>query len=239
METELIIGAAVVILALAFSFSTGFNDAANVVAVVISTKALSPLKAVVIVSILEFIGAYFLGTGVAETMGKGIIAPNLISGDKYGVIIIFATLLGATLWNVIGTILGFPISASHALVGAFVGAGVTAAGFGIIQWFNVFLIFLVLVTSPILGLVVSFIVTKFAYFAVRRVKLTVNKLFVGLEILTTLGSALATGANAAQRPMGIIVFSLIALGLYQPTAEVFVPTWVVVTSGVSLMLGIL
>ncbi len=239
METELIIGIAVVILALAFSFSTGFNDAANVVAVVISTKALSPLKAVFIVGVLEFIGAYFLGTTVAETMGKGIVDPSLVSGDKYGIIIIFASLLGATLWNVICTILGFPISASHALVGAFVGAGVAASGFSIVQWSNVFLIFLVLVTSPMLGFVASFILTKFTHFVAQGTKPIINRTFVGLEIFSTLGAALATGANAAQRPMGIIVFSLITLGLYQPTAEVFVPTWVVVACGASLVLGVL
>lgn len=97
IEPELIAGIFVIILALAFSFSTGFNDAANVVAVVISTKVLSPRKAVLAVGVLEFIGAYFLGTAVAETMGTGVVDPNLISGDKYGIIIILATLLGGNL----------------------------------------------------------------------------------------------------------------------------------------------
>jgi len=238
MEPTLVAGTFVIILALAFSFSTGFNDAANVVAVVISTKVLSPRKAVLVVGVLEFIGAYFLGTAVAETMGTGVVDPNLISQDEYGIIIIFATLLGATLWNVICTILGFPVSASHALVGGFVGAGVAAAGFGAVQWFNVVLIFVVLITSPVLGLVASFILTKFTNFVARRAKLTANRLVIVLEILATVGSALATGANAAQRPMGIIVFSLIVLGLYQPAAEVFVPTWVVVTCGMAVSIGV-
>lgn len=239
METTLVMGILIVTLALAFSFSTGLNDAANVVAVVISTGALSPRKAVFFVGILEFAGAYFLGTAVAETMGKGIIDPNLIRGDEIGIAIIFATLLGATLWNVICTLLGFPVSASHALVGGFVGAGIAATGFGAVQWFNVFLIFLVLVISPILGLVASFIVTRIANYATRAARPAINKLFIGLEIFTTVGSALATGANAAQRPMGIIVFSLIALGLYQPSIEVFVPTWVVVTCGMGVAIGVL
>jgi len=238
MEPTLVAGTFVIILALAFSFSTGFNDAANVVAVVISTKVLSPRKAVLVVGVLEFIGAYFLGTAVAETMGTGVVDPNLISQDEYGIIIIFATLLGATLWNVICTILGFPVSASHALVGGFVGAGVAAAGFGAVQWFNVVLIFVVLITSPVLGLVASFILTKFTNFVARRAKLTANRLVIVLEIFATVGSALATGANAAQRPMGVIVFSLIVLGLYQPAAEVFVPTWVVVTCGMAVSIGV-
>ncbi len=235
----LIIGIIVVICALAFSFSTGFNDAANVVSVVISTKAMSPLRAVVFVSILEFLGAYFLGTAVAKTIGKGIVNPDIITGDKYGIIIIFATLFGATLWNVICTILGFPVSASHALVGGFVGAGIAAAGFGVISWLNVFLIFLVLVASPMLGFIISFIMTKVTFFMARNATPKINKLFIELQIFASFGSALATGANAAQRPMGIIVFSLITLGLYRPTQEVFVPEWVVIACGASLVLGIL
>lgn len=238
MEPTLVAGTFVIILALAFSFSTGFNDAANVVAVVISTKVLSPRKAVLVVGILEFIGAYFLGTAVAETMGTGVVDPNLVSRDEYGIIIIFATLLGATLWNVICTVLGFPVSASHALVGGFAGAGVAAAGFGAVQWLNVLSIFLVLVTSPALGLIASFILTKFTNFVARRAKPTANKLVIGLEILATIGSALATGANAAQRPMGIIVFSLIVLRLYQPAAEAFVPMWVVVSCGMAVSIGV-
>jgi len=238
VELTLAAGILVIILALAFAFSTGFNDAANVVAVVISTKVLSPRKAVLAVGVLEFIGAYFLGTAVAETMGTGVVDPNLISGDKYGIIIILATLLGATLWNVICTILGFPVSASHALVGGFAGAGVAAAGFGVVQWINVFGIFLVLLVSPVLGLATSFALTKFTNFVAKGAKPAANKLVIGLEIFATIGSALATGANAAQRPMGIIVFSLIVLGLYQPATEAFVPTWVVVTCGMGVSIGV-
>lgn len=239
MGPTLVVGILVVILVLAFAFSTGVNDAANVVAVVISTKALSPRTAVLAVGFLQFIGAYFLGTAVAETMATGVVDPNLIKQDQYGIIIIFATLLGATLWNVIGTTKGFPISSSHALVGGFAGAGVAAAGFGAVQWFNMFWIFLVLVISPVLGLVASFVLTKFTNFVAKGAKPAANKLVMGLEIFVTAGSALATGANAAQRPMGIIVFSLIVLGLYQSTTEVFVPTWVVVISGMAVSIGVL
>ena len=81
--------------------------------------------------------------------------------------------------------------------------------------------------------------TKITFFMARNAKPKINKLFIGLQILASSGSALATGANAAQRPMGIIVFSLITLGLYKPTSEVFVPNWVVIACGASLVLGIL
>ena len=125
------------------------------------------------------------------------------------------------------------------MVGGFIGAGVIAAGFSAVQWFNVFVIFTALFTSPMLGLVVSYILTKFMNFFVIGAKPAINKLFICLEIFTTFSAALATGANAAQRPMGIIVFSLITLGLYQPTAEVFVPTWVVIICGAAVSIGVL
>jgi PiT family inorganic phosphate transporter len=228
----------VVILALAFAFSTGFNEP-NVAAVVISTKAMPLRTALLVVSFLEFAGACLLGTAVAKTFAVGIIDPNIVSESGYGIMIILVTLLVATSWNVICTILGFPISASLSLIGGFVGAGIAAAGFGVIQWSKIFLIFGFLVTSPILGLTVSFLVTKFAYLVVQKARPSIKNLFIWLEIVTTIGLALVTGANAAQRPMGIIVFTLIIVGLYKPTAEFFVPTWVTITCGLFLALGVL
>lgn len=108
MDTTLIIGILIVVLALVFDFSNGFNDSANIVATVIGTRALTPAKAIFFACIFEFIGAYFLGTAVAKTIGKGIIDPMIITGDKYGIIIIFATVISAAGWNIICTVLGFP-----------------------------------------------------------------------------------------------------------------------------------
>lgn len=238
MDTALIIGILIVVLALIFDFSNGFNDSANIVATVIGTRALTPAKAIFFASIFEFMGAYFLGTAVAKTIGKGIIDPAIITGDKYGIIIIFATVISAAGWNIICTILGFPISASHALIGGFVGAGIIAGGLEIVQWKNVLTIFVVLILAPIMGLLGSFIVTKLTYFLCRVATPKVNKLFKFLQICSSMGFALSHGTNDAQKTMGIITFSLIVLELYSPVGDVFIPNWVIIACAASITLGI-
>jgi len=240
MDTTLIIGILIVILALAFAFSNGFNDSANIVATVIGTRALTPMQAIIMAGIFEFVGAYFFGTAVAQTLGKGIINPNIIMGDKYGIVIIFATVLSAAGWNTICTILGFPISASHALIGGFVGAGMVAGGMDIVQWKNVLIIIIVLILSPIMGFVGSFVVTKITYFLARNAKPGINKLFRPLQIFSSMGFALSYGTNDAPKTMGIIVFSLIVLNLYKPLGNSFViPLWVTIASSLSVSLGVI
>ncbi len=228
----------VVMAALGFAFSTGYNEP-NVAAVVISTKAISPRKALLAVGFLEFLGACLLGTTVAKTFAVGIIDPAVVSSNRYGMVIVLVTLVVATGWNVVCTIFGMPISASMALVGGFVGAGIAAAGFGVIQWRTVLFIFGLLITSPFMGFILSYIVTKLVYLSVRKAKPMIKHLIILLEIIATAGLALVTGANAAQRPMGVIVFSLITAGILESTAENYIPTWVIVTCGLALALGII
>ena len=238
MDTTLIIGILIVVLALVFDFSNGFNDSANIVATVIGTRALTPAKAIFFACIFEFIGAYFLGTAVAKTIGKGIIDPMIITGDKYGIIIIFATVISAAGWNIICAVLGFPISASHALIGGFIGAGVVAGGPDIVQWKNILIIFIFLIGAPVISLVFSFFVTKLAYFFDRGTTPKINKTFRFLEICSSMGFALSHGTNDAQKTMGIITFSLIVLGLYTPSGDVFIPKWVIIACALSISLGI-
>lgn len=240
MDTTLLIGILIVAMALIFAFSNGFNDTANIVATVIGTRALTPVWAITIASVFGFIGAYFLGTAVAGTLAKGIIDPSIISGDKYGIIIVFATLLGATAWNVICTVYGFPVSASHALIGGFVGAGVIARGFEIVQWISVLLIFIVLIVAPIAGFIGTYIITKIAYFLSRNAAPKINKFYRTLQIFASMGFALSYGANDAPKTMGIIVFSLVVLGLYEPQAGILtIPLWVTVACALSITFGII
>jgi len=227
----------VVLVALAFAFSTGYNEP-NVAAIAISTQAFPPRRVLLVVGFLEFLGACFLGTAVAKTFAVGILDPAIIGDSRIGIIIILVTLLGATSWNIICTRLGFPVSASVALIGGFVGAGISAAGFSAIQWCTILLILGVLVTSPLMGLSVSYIITKLSYLVVRKAKPGIKYLFISLEIVATIASALVVGANCAQRPMGVIVFSLITAGLYKPAGEIVIPTWVVVACGLALALGV-
>jgi len=171
-------------LALAFAFSNGFNDSASVIATVVSTRSLSPGNAVLLAGVFEFLGAYCLGTAVAKTVGKGIIDPGIIMSGSYGIVIIIATLIGSTAWNVLCTIWGFPISASHSLIGGFVGAGVFAGGFSIIQWDNILYICLALVLAPLLGLIVSFMVTRILYFFSQWASPKVNEGYRKMQIGT-------------------------------------------------------
>jgi len=238
MDTTLLIGILIVVLALVFDFSNGFNDSANIVATVIGTRALTPTQAIILASIFEFIGAYFLGTAVAKTIGKGIIDPMIITGDKYGIIIIFATVLSAAGWNIICTIFGFPVSASHALIGGFIGAGIVAGGLNIVQWKNSLTIFIFMIGAPVTALVSSFFATKLAYFFARGATPKVTKVFRFLEICSSMGFALSHGTNDAQKTMGIITFSLIVLGLYTPVGDAFIPNWVIIACALSISLGI-
>lgn len=239
MTPTLILGIVVVILGLAFNFSNGFNDSANIIAIPIGTRALRPAKALIIAGIFEFIGTYFFGQGVAKTIGTGIINPELFVGNKYAVIILFATLLTSTTWNVVCTILGMPISASHALIGGFIGSAVAMAGFGSIQWNNVFRIFLTLLLAPVAGLVVAYIMTKIVYILTAGASVKINNLFKFLEIVSSAFYAISHGSNDGQKAIGIITFSLIVLGLYSPQQGSFAPSWVVVACAICITLGIM
>jgi PiT family inorganic phosphate transporter len=239
METMMLVSCIlVVIAALAFAFSTGYNEP-NVAAIIISTKVTSPRRALIAVGLLEFTGACLLGTAVAKTFAVGIIDPLVLSESAYGMIIVLVTLLVSTVWNVICTKMGFPVSASMALVGGFVGAGIAAAGFEIVQWSTVLLIFGLLISSPLLGFLISFAITKLSYVVFQRARPMIKYLIMTLEIIATAGLSLVTGANAAQRPMGIIAFALITAGLSQTMPDEYLPTWVIVSCGLALALGII
>jgi PiT family inorganic phosphate transporter len=240
MDPTLILGIIIVILALAFAFSNGFNDAANAVATVISTRAISPTTGIIIAGICEFIGAYFLGTAVAQTIGKGIVNLELVSGSKYGIIVVFATIIGSTLWNILCTILGFPISASHSLIGGFIGAGIFGFGFDVINWANVAMIFFALIIAPLVGSLASFLLLKTTYFFFKNATTKINNFFRILEIIASMNFALSHGTNDGQKPMGLIVFSLIVLGLMKPSTGSFVvPKWVVLACSFFITLGVL
>ena len=123
----------VIAIALIFDYVNGMHDAANAIATSISTRALNPKTAVLMAGALNFVGA-FISEGVAKTMGKGLISPDLVKDQR----IILAALLGALAWNLITWYLGLPSSSSHAMVGGLVGAGVYNAGHKGVLWDGVF-----------------------------------------------------------------------------------------------------
>jgi len=239
MTPTFILAIIVVLLGLAFNFSNGFNDSANIIAIPVGTRAVSPVKALILAGIFEFIGTYFFGQAVAKTIGTGIVEPSIFVGNKYAVIILFATLLTSTLWNVICTILGMPISASHALIGGFIGSAIAIAGIEVVKWNNVLKIFLTLLLAPMLGLVCSYILTKIVYFIASSAPRKINKLFETLEVLASCFYAISHGSNDGQKAIGIITFSLIVLGVYTPTQDSFAPKWVIIACAICITLGIM
>jgi inorganic phosphate transporter, PiT family len=211
----------VIFLTLAFEFSNGWHDAANSIATVVSTRVLTPFRAVVWAAFWNFIAAFVFGTAVAKTIGKGMVHIEMVD-EK----VLLAGLLGAIAWNTITLILGLPTSSSHALMGGYGGAAVAHAGFKALVlggWTKpVLFIFL----SPVIGLVVAILVTILTSWIVRRQRpLKVDRWFRRLQLLSAAGYSLGHGTNDAQKGMGIITTALVAGGLMK---NYDVPYWVIV-----------
>jgi len=211
----------VVFLTLAFEFSNGWHDAANSIATVVSTRVLSPFRAVAWAAFWNFIAAFVFGTAVAGTIGKGMIHIEMVNQQ-----VLLAGLLGAIIWNLITLILGLPTSSSHALMGGYGGAAVAHAGYRALivsGWVKpVLFIFL----SPIVGAVTAIILTITASWFVRRQRpRRVDKIFRRLQLLSAALFSLGHGTNDSQKGMGIITAALLAGGLL-PSFKV--PYWVIV-----------
>ncbi len=211
----------VVFLTLAFEFSNGWHDAANSIATVVSTRVLSPFRAVAWAAFWNFIAAFVFGTAVAGTIGKGMIQIEMVNQQ-----VLLAGLLGAIIWNLITLILGLPTSSSHALMGGYGGAAVAHAGYRALilsGWVKpVLFIFL----SPIVGAVTAIILTITASWIVRKQRpRRVDKIFRRLQLLSAALFSLGHGTNDSQKGMGIITAALLAGGLL-PSFKV--PYWVII-----------
>lgn len=224
----------VIAITLIFDFTNGFNDAANIVATMISSRAISPRIALLIAAVFEFFGAYFLGTAVATTIGKGIIDPTMFRGTA-GVWIVISALCGAIGWNVLVWWFGIPSSSSHALIGGLVGSFVIAVGPHAIQWAKVIQIFIILVISPFVGGILGFLFLKTVLYIFRYAPPSANELFKKLQIPSSIFLALSHGTNDAQKSMGVITMSLIILGFLPPDAGV--PRWVILACALAIALG--
>jgi PiT family inorganic phosphate transporter len=211
----------VIFLTLAFEFSNGWHDAANSIATVVSTRVLTPFRAVLWAAFWNFIAAFVFGTAVASTIGKGMIHIELINQQ-----VLLAGLLGAITWNLITLILGLPTSSSHALIGGYGGAAVAHAGFKALilgGWIKpVTFLFL----SPIVGMLLAILLTILTSWIVRRQRpLKVDRGFRRLQLLSAALFSLGHGTNDSQKGMGIITTALVAGGLLKSFA---VPYWVII-----------
>jgi PiT family inorganic phosphate transporter len=236
----MVLVAAIVIvgLALFFDFSNGFHDAANVVATIIVTGALSPVRALTIAACCEFIGPFLFGTAVAKTIGKGIVDPASFSTDSLAVSasVLVAALIGAIAWNLITWWFGLPSSSSHALVGGLIGAVSTAHGFRMILWDGVLFVFAALVASPVIGLGFGWVFFRVTRFVAERVQATpkATPFFNKMQVASSVCLALSHGANDAQKSMGMITMALVILGVLPSFA---IPFWVVASCAAAIAAG--
>jgi PiT family inorganic phosphate transporter len=212
---------AVIGLTLAFEFSNGWHDAANSIATVVSTRVLTPFRAVAWAAFWNFVAAFVFGTAVAKTIGTGMVHIEMVDQK-----VLLAGLLGAILWNLITLILGLPTSSSHALMGGYGGAAVAHAGFNalILRGWTMPVLFIFL--SPVIGFAMSCVVTVVTSWIVRRQRpLKVDRWFRRLQLFSAAAYSLGHGTNDAQKGMGIITTALVAGGLMKSYA---VPYWVII-----------
>ncbi|OGW36569.1 MAG: inorganic phosphate transporter [Nitrospirae bacterium RBG_13_39_12] len=219
----------VIALAILFDISNGYNDAANAIATVVSTRVLTPFKAVLLAVVMNIIGA-FLTTAVAKTIGKGVVDPKAVTE-----IVIACALFAGFSWNTLMTRLGLPVSASHALIGGLIGASVSHGGLKILNISGLIKIFSSLILSPVFGIIFGFFFMRIILKYCGTLPVcSVNKYFGKLQIISASFMALSHGSNDAQKVMGIITLSLVSGGFLQ---SVEVPLWVILTCAIAMGFG--
>jgi PiT family inorganic phosphate transporter len=222
----------IILVALTFDFLNGFHDAANSIATVVSTRVLSPNKAVLWAAFFNFVAAFVLGTGVAKTIGSGMIDLAVVTRE-----VILAGLLGAIAWNLITWYYGLPVSSSHALIGGYAGAAIMKGGVGAILLAGWTKTLLFIVLAPLIGLVLGFSLMVMVTWIVRRWRPSrVDRQFRKLQLLSAAAYSLGHGGNDAQKTMGIITGLLVASGYL---ASFKVPLWVILLSHAAIALGTL
>ena len=220
-------------IALLFDLLNGLHDAANSIATVVSTRVLSPQVAVLWAAFFNFIAFLFFGLHVAETVGKGIIHPDVVDPA-----VIFGALMGAIAWNLITWGLGIPSSSSHALIGGLVGAGVGKAGLSGIVWSGVGKTGAAIFLSPTIGMVLALLMVLITSWLFRGfTPAGADRTFRKLQLVSAAMYSLGHGGNDAQKTMGIIAVLLYSQGLLGGAFHV--PLWVVLSCQAAMGIGTL
>ena len=230
-STSLTFLIAVILIALAFDFANGFNDAANAIATVVSTRVMSPLVAVTMAGVMNFLGA-LSGTAVAKAVGKGVVDP-----DSVTLVVVAGGVAAAAAWVFLASRMGLPVSGSHSLIAGVAGAGIGHGGTGVLVGSGIMKIVLGLAFSPLLGLTGGFAIMLTIYWVFRHVSpAMVTSVFSKLQIGTAAAMAFSHGSNDAQKTMGIITLALFVSRAYN--LETFeIPFWVILLSASVMALG--
>jgi PiT family inorganic phosphate transporter len=215
--------------AVLFDFLNGFHDSSNVVATIISSRAMSPRMALALSAAAHFCAPFLFGVAVATTIGHDIVDPATITVSA-----ILVALLSAIIWNLVTWFLGIPSSSSHALIGGMVGAVSANFGLSTIKMAGLEKVLVALFLSPVLGLLIGYLLMKLVLFLARGASPKINWLFKRLQIVTCLALALSHGTNDAQKTMGILTMGLVTTGYL---SHFIVPQWVILVSALALSLG--
>ena len=236
-QTDLTFLVFVILIAVVFEISNGFNDAANAIATVVSTRVMSPLAAVIMAAVMNFLGA-ISGTAVAKTVGKGVVDPTILTGGD-GLVAVGGGVTAAAIWVFGASRLGLPVSGSHSLIAGVAGAGIAHSGWGVMVAEGILKIGQGLVFSPLLGFVGGYVIMLGIYWAFRRSTPTlVTAIFGKAQLVTAAAMAFSHGSNDAQKTMGIITLALAVFYDWEGQGIPFeVPFWVVVLSSVTMAVG--
>ena len=236
MDHTLLAVLGIIVVALIFDYINGFHDAANSIATVVSTRVLTPGKAVIWAAFFNFVAAFGFGTAVAKTVGVGMVDLSVVSFA-----VIFAGLIGAIVWDLFTWYYGLPTSSSHALFGGYAGAAIAKAGFGAIiasGWYKT-LIFIVL--APLIGMAVGLLLMTSSLWVFRgTTPARVDGFFRKMQLVSAAAFSLMHGANDAQKTMGIIAGALVTGGFLQMQGnDLPIPFWVVLLAHTAIGLGTL
>lgn len=228
-EISLLALVSVIVVALVFDYVNGFNDSANAIATCISTRALSIRTAVIMAAVLNFVGA-MISTKVATTIGT-----DIVNADNITQMAIFCGITAAIIWGIITWYFAIPSSSTHALIGGIVGSSVAEIGFSSLRWVGIKKIMLSLVLSPIVGIVVGFVLMIISLWSARGFPLDkVNKNFRRLQVISAAFTAFSHGTADAQKSMGVIAMALVSYGALK---DFSVPWIIVIGCAIAMALG--
>ena len=216
-------------LALLFDFFNGFHDGANVVATIIATRAMSARGALVLAALANLAGPFLLGVAVAHTIGTEVVKPHAV-----GIAVLLAALASACIWDLLTWYLRLPISSSHALIGALLGAALAEVGPASILPHGLWKIALALLLAPVAGLMAGLAVMLVTRRCLRDASPKANLWLSSAQILTATALALSHGTNDAQKTMGVLGLGLMLLGV---TPVFAIPWWVIVLCACAMALG--
>src|SRR5688500_9314999 len=234
MDPTLLAVLGLIAVALIFDHINGFHDAANSIATVVSTRVLSPGKAVIWAAFFNFVAAFGFGTAVAQTVGAGMVDLSVVT-----LTVIFAGLTAAIAWDLITWYFGLPTSSSHALFGGYAGAAVATAGFSAVivsGWTRTILFIFI---APLVGMSVGLLLMTAALWLFKSsTPRRVDGFFRKMQLVSAAAFSLMHGANDAQKTMGIISGALVTGGFLQlQNGTLPIPFWIILMAHAAIGLG--